>query len=90
MATVAERVGDRFRRRGHLSLRRRAKRTTGAVNIREGNPTLRETQMLATAEDDGLLRWKKLPNPVIAAPPTGLAVTGFRDPCPWHEATAGI
>jgi beta-fructofuranosidase len=54
--------------------------------IREGNPTLRETQMLATAEDDGLLRWKKLPNPVIAAPPTGLAVTGFRDPCPWHEA----
>ena len=54
--------------------------------IREGNPTFRETQLLATAEDDRLLRWKKLPAPVIAAPPAGMDVSGFRDPCPWQEA----
>ncbi len=46
----------------------------------------RQAQMLATAEDDGLLRWKKLPAPVVPAPPEGMAATGFRDPCPWHEA----
>jgi beta-fructofuranosidase len=55
------------------------------VTLHDGNDKLRETQMLATAEDDALLRWKKLPEPVIAAPPIGVAVTGFRDPCPWRE-----
>ena len=55
------------------------------VTIRDGNDKLRETQLLATAEDDSLLRWKKLPEPVIAAPPEGMVVTGFRDPCPWRE-----
>src|ERR1700733_7382933 len=56
------------------------------VTIRDGSDKLRETQMLATAEDDGLLRWTKLPEPIIATPPAGIAVTGFRDPCPWREA----
>ena len=56
------------------------------ATIRDGNDKLRETQMLATAEDDGLLRWNKLETPVIAAPPQGMLVTGFRDPCPWKEA----
>ena len=55
------------------------------VTLRDGNDKLRETQMLATAEDDGLLRWKKLDKPVIATPPDGMRVTGFRDPCPWKE-----
>ena len=55
------------------------------VTIRDGSDKLRETQMLATAEDDGLLRWKKLETPVIASPPEGMKVTGFRDPCPWRE-----
>src|SRR6266700_5193505 len=36
------------------------------VTLRDGNDKLRETQMLATAEDDGLLRWKKIETPVIA------------------------
>ena len=45
-----------------------------------------QAQMLATAEDDGLLHWKKLPEPVIPGPPAGMAATGFRDPCPWREA----
>jgi beta-fructofuranosidase len=56
------------------------------VTIHDGSDKLRETQLLATAEDDSLLRWKKQAEPVIAAPPEGMAVTGFRDPCPWREA----
>jgi beta-fructofuranosidase len=56
------------------------------VTLHDGGGKLRETQLLATAEDDGLLRWKKLPEPVIATPPPGMTVTGFRDPCPWREA----
>jgi beta-fructofuranosidase len=58
------------------------------ATIRDGSDKLRETQMLATAEDAGLLRWKKLPAPVISTPPAGMEVTGFRDPCPWREADA--
>ena len=58
------------------------------VTIRDGSDKLRETQMLATAEDDGLLRWKKQETPVIATPPEGMKVTGFRDPCPWQEKDA--
>lgn len=56
------------------------------ATIRDGNNKLRETQMVATAEDDQLLHWKKLETPVIASPPKGMEITGFRDPCPWQEA----
>ncbi len=56
------------------------------VTLHDGNDRLRETQLLATAQDDDLLHWKKLADPVIAAPPPGMTVTGFRDPCPWQEA----
>lgn len=56
------------------------------ATIRDGNDKLRETQLLATAEDDDLLHWKKLEKPIIATPPAGMAVTGFRDPCPWQES----
>ena len=45
----------------------------------------REVQCLATATDDSLRTWQKLDQPVIAAPPPGMKVTGFRDPCPWKE-----
>jgi beta-fructofuranosidase len=55
------------------------------VTIHDGTDKLREVQMLATAEDDDLVHWKKLPKPVIATPPLGIKVTGFRDPCPWKE-----
>jgi beta-fructofuranosidase len=56
------------------------------VTLHDGNDKLRETQILATAADDSLLRWNKLAAPVIATPPEGMTVTGFRDPCPWREA----
>ena len=55
------------------------------TTLHDGNDKLRETQMLATAEDDELLHWKKLETPIIASPPPGMYVTGFRDPCPWLE-----
>jgi beta-fructofuranosidase len=55
------------------------------VTLRDGSDKLREVQMLATAEDDGLLRWKKVEQPVIPTPPPGMRITGFRDPCPWRE-----
>jgi beta-fructofuranosidase len=52
----------------------------------QGGPTkLREVQMLATAEDENLLHWKKASEPVIATPPASIKVMGFRDPCPWKE-----
>jgi beta-fructofuranosidase len=46
---------------------------------------VREVQCLATSTDPELGRWTKLPKPVLEAPPPGLKVTGFRDPCPWKE-----
>jgi len=55
------------------------------ATLRDGVHTWRETQCLAVAQDDNLRTWKKLPEPVIAAPPPGLAVTGFRDPYVWRE-----
>ena len=60
--------------------------TNGEATLRDGVHTWRETQCLAVAQDDDLRVWKKLPQPVIAAPPAGLEVTGFRDPCLWREA----
>lgn len=56
------------------------------VTLHDGNDKLRESQLLATAADDSLLHWNKLGEPVIPTPPPGMTVTGFRDPCPWHEA----
>ncbi len=58
------------------------------VTIRDGGDKLRETQMIAVAEDDDLLHWKKDEQPVIPLPPPGVQVTGFRDPCPWKGADA--
>ncbi len=55
------------------------------VTLHDGNDKLRETQLLAVAEDDQLLHWKKDAQPIIPTPPPGMHVTGFRDPCPWRE-----
>jgi len=60
--------------------------TDAEATLKDGTHTWREAQCLAVAEDDDLLRWNKLPDPVVAAPPPGLAVTGFRDPFVWREA----
>ncbi len=55
------------------------------ATLRDGVHTWREVQCLAVAEADDLRAWKKRAEPVIAAPPAGLAVSGFRDPCLWKE-----
>lgn len=51
-----------------------------------------ERQMVAVAadpNDENLTKWIKIPqNPVLAAPPAGMKVLGWRDPCPWREADA--
>jgi beta-fructofuranosidase len=46
---------------------------------------VREVQCLATSTDPELGRWTKLQKPVLDAPPPGLKITGFRDPCPWKD-----
>jgi len=54
--------------------------------IYTGHPA--QAQCLATGTDD-LISWTKHPgNPVIAGPPPGFHVTGFRDPFVWREADA--
>ena len=58
------------------------------ATLRDGVHTWREVQCLAVAQDQNLSTWKKLPEPVIASPPAGLAVTGFRDPCLWREGNS--
>ncbi|HEV2134598.1 MAG TPA: glycoside hydrolase family 32 protein [Terracidiphilus sp.] len=55
------------------------------ATLSDGVHSLRETQCLAYSHDSDLKSWIKLPRPVIAAPPQGLSVTGFRDPTPWRE-----
>ena len=59
--------------------------STGDATLRDGVHTWRETQCLAVAQDKDLRIWKKIPEAVIAAPPPGLEVTGFRDPALWRE-----
>jgi len=44
-----------------------------------------ENQSLAVSHD-GMLTWEKMAdNPVIAQPPEGQYVVGFRDPCVWRD-----
>src|ERR1700723_17847 len=65
---------------------------TGVVSVpeneatsRNGANSLRESQCLVTGTGKDLNVWSKYPKPVIAAPPPGLDVVGFRDPAPWRQ-----
>src|SRR6185437_11420660 len=55
------------------------------ATIKNGTHSLLETQCLAISDDPELKTLTKLPNPVIAAPPAGFEVNGFRDPSPWRQ-----
>jgi beta-fructofuranosidase len=55
------------------------------ATLRGGQHNFRETQCLATSTDPELKTWQKLPQPVLPAPPPGLDITGFRDPCLWQH-----
>ncbi len=56
------------------------------ATIRDGANSLKESQCLAFSSDKDLNKWTKDPQPVIAAPPAGMDVSGFRDPTPWRHA----
>ena len=63
---------------------------TGTTKCAPAQETIRgegllEVQCLASSSDPELKTWHKLDAPVIATPPPGFKVTGFRDPCPWKE-----
>jgi len=58
------------------------------ATLRDGAHTWREVQCLATSHDPELRTWDKSAEPVIAWPPPGLEVTGFRDPFVWREGQA--
>ena len=55
------------------------------ATLHDGVHTYRETQCFATTEDPMLLSWDKLPKPVIANPPPGMDIRGFRDPSIWRD-----
>ena len=65
---------------------------SGCCVVNNGVPTIvytgtdPEVQCVATSHSDDLRAWRRAEqNPVIAHPPEGLEVTGFRDPCVWQE-----
>ena len=62
-----------------------AKAPEAEATIRDGHNVFKETQLYATSTDSDLRTWTKRPAPVIPAPPSGMQVTGFRDPAPWRE-----
>jgi len=56
------------------------------ATIRDGTNNIQESQCLAWSDDPDLIHWTKSPaNPVIPAPPPGMAITGFRDPSVWKS-----
>jgi beta-fructofuranosidase len=57
------------------------------VTLDDGQHKWREVQCLATSHDGALRTWHKLAEPIIAWPPKGLDITGFRDPGVWREGT---
>lgn len=61
------------------------KATAENATIRDGVNMLRESQCLAISTDANLKVWQKRKLPVIAAPPKGMKVAGFRDPAPWKS-----
>jgi beta-fructofuranosidase len=68
---------------------------SGCCVVNNGVPTIfytgtdPEVQCAATSQSDDLRSWRRpAQNPLIAHPPEGLDVTGFRDPCVWEESGA--
>ncbi len=55
------------------------------ATIRDGANNIQESQCLAWSDDAGLVRWQKAEQPIVAAPPEGMAITGFRDPSAWRQ-----
>ncbi len=59
---------------------------TGVPALEVDPPGVRRDNQSLAISHDGMVTWEKIEqNPVIAAPPEGLDVVGFRDPCVWRE-----
>ncbi len=59
--------------------------TKELATIRDGEDKIQESQCLAYSDDPKLVRWTKLPEPIIPLPPAGMKITGFRDPSVWKQ-----
>jgi beta-fructofuranosidase len=55
------------------------------ATIRDGANNIQESQCLAWSDDARLVKWTKDPQPIVAAPPKGMKITGFRDPSAWRQ-----
>jgi beta-fructofuranosidase len=55
------------------------------ATIRDGANNIQESQCLAWSDDPRLVTWTKDPEPVVARPPVGMKITGFRDPSVWRQ-----
>ena len=55
------------------------------ATIRDGEDKIQESQCLAYSDDPQLIKWTKLPQPIIPLPPPSMQVTGFRDPSAWKQ-----
>ncbi len=55
------------------------------ATIRDGVHSSKESQCLAFSTAQNLTSWTKEPKPVIATPPAGMDVSGFRDPALWRH-----
>jgi len=62
-----------------------AKSTPELATLKDGSSNILETQCLAYSDDPDLVRWTKLPEPVIPKTPPGMKETGFRDPSIWKQ-----
>lgn len=55
------------------------------ATIRDGEDRIQESQCVAWSDDPELVKWTKLPQPIIPVPPEGMKITGFRDPSVWKQ-----
>ncbi len=61
------------------------KSSDALATIRDGANDIEESQCLAWSDDRLLRTWVKEPEPVVARPPAGMKITGFRDPSVWRQ-----
>jgi beta-fructofuranosidase len=61
------------------------KSSEALATIRDGANDIEETQCLAWSDDPLLVKWTKDPEPIVARPPEGMEITGFRDPSVWRQ-----
>jgi beta-fructofuranosidase len=77
--------GTAFVQDGRVGMMYTGVKRSGLRDATIKDSSLRETQCIAFANDEELSSFTKVAEPVIAAPPLGMQVNGFRDPSPWRQ-----